>query len=102
MRGGERGSVNGRDPAQENMGALMPVAMSRFKRRRTRKGSSKEHTPPKTKSNGAAPAHLRSEVMRKRSRDKVVSEVEVLRTQVATRPRVAMRQLELELKRTAS
>jgi hypothetical protein len=45
---------------------------------------------PKTKRNGAAPAHARSEVTRKRGRGNVVAEVEKLRAEVATRLRIAM------------
>jgi hypothetical protein len=61
---------------------------------KTSRWSPKEHTcPPKTKRNGAAPAHARSEVARKRGRGNVVAEVEKLRAEVATRLRVAFEHL---------
>jgi hypothetical protein len=49
--------------------------------------------PAKTKSNGAAPAHTRSKVRRKRGRDNVADEVEKLQIEVATGLRVALRAL---------
>jgi hypothetical protein len=47
---------------------------------------------PKTKINGAAPAHTRSEVRRERDRDNA-AELEKLQREVATRLRVASRAL---------
>jgi hypothetical protein len=47
----------------------------------------------KKKNNGAAPAHTRSEVRRKRSRGNVTAQVEELRTEVVTRLRVELREL---------
>jgi hypothetical protein len=49
--------------------------------------------PPKTKSNGVAPAHNRSEVGRKGGRGNVAAEVEKLRIEVASWLRAALREL---------
>jgi hypothetical protein len=50
----------------KNMGALMPAAKSRCWRQKLKVVAIRTQTPPpsKTKSNGAAPAHTQSEVMR--------------------------------------
>jgi hypothetical protein len=45
---------------------------------------------PKTKGNGAAPAHTRSEVRRKRGRDNVAAEVVKLQREVAGSIRVTL------------
>jgi hypothetical protein len=47
--------------------------------------------PPKTKRNGAATAHTRSEVRQKRGKGNVAAEAERLRIEVDTRLRVAFR-----------
>jgi hypothetical protein len=54
----------------KNMGALIPATKARFINE-TRRFSPKERKySPKTKSIGAAPAHTRSEVGRKRGRER--------------------------------
>jgi hypothetical protein len=82
LRRGEREGGDGRDPTPKNMGALMPAVKSccwrqtlKVVAQRTQTllqdkelgWSPKEHIHSfKTKSKGAAPAHTRSEVRRKR------------------------------------
>jgi hypothetical protein len=71
----ERKGGEGRDPTLKSMGMLMPASQFRCWRQNLKVVAKELKGSSKTKSNGAVPAHTRSEVNRKIGKDNDVAEI---------------------------